>query len=330
MTSGSTSSASAAGAALSAGTATAAPGQKARGVLPVPGTSLQMPITMVNGARPGPLVLITGGVHGGEYPAIEAAIRLARDFDPSQTSGQVAIVHVYGISAFHARLQYLVPEDGKNPNRVFPGKATGTVSERMAHTLMETLVAGASAWVDLHGGDIHEALEPFTIYSDGAAPDVVARSRAMAEVFGIPHIIKSQSIAGGTYGAAASLGVPAILAEAGGQGQLDEPSVAVHLKGLRNVLRMLGVLPGTPEPVPPATHLTQFVWLRSEHTGCWYPAVRAGERVSKGEVVGVIKDYWGDLLVEHRAPATGVVLFVVTSLAINPTDPLLGVGATSA
>lgn len=70
----------------------------------------------------------------------------------------------------------------------------------------------------------------------------------------------------------------------------------------------------------------QFVWLRSEHTGCWYPAVRSGERVSKGQVVGVIMDYWGDVLVEHRAPASGVTLFVVTSLAINPTDPLLGVG----
>lgn len=320
--------ASQAGAALSAGTATATLGQKARGVLPVPGTGLQMPLTLVNGARPGPLVLVTAGVHGGEYPGIEAAIRLARDLDSGEMSGRVVVVHVYGISAFHARQEYLVPEDGKNPNRVFPGRATGTVSERMAHTLMETLVAEATAWVDLHGGDIHEALEPFTIYSDGAAPDVVTRSRAMAEAYGTPYIIASQSIAGGTYGAAAGRGVPAILAEAGGQGQLDEPSVAVHLKGLRNVLRLLGVLPGKPDPVPPATHFTQFAWLRSEHTGCWYPAVHAGERVTQGQVVGVIRDYWGDLLTEHRAPASGVVLFVATSLAINPTDPLLGVGAT--
>ncbi|MGQ0550563.1 MAG: M14 family metallopeptidase [Armatimonadota bacterium] len=314
------------GAPWSVGTAAAAPGEKARGVLPVPGTGLQLPLTLAHGAHPGPLVLVTGGVHGGEYPGIEAAIRLARELDPTTMRGRIAVVHVYGLSAFHARLQYLVPEDGKNPNRVFPGKATGTVSERMAHILMETLVAGADAWVDLHGGDIHEELEPFTIYSDGAAPDVVAKSRAMAEAYGIPHIIRSQSIAGGTYGAASSRGVPAILTEAGGVAQLDADSVAVHLHGLRNVLRLLGVLPGEPEPVPPRTHLSQFVWLRSEHTGCWYPVVRAGERVSKGQVVGVIRDYWGDLLVEHRAPAAGVILFVVTSLAINPTDPLLGAG----
>ncbi len=316
------------GATWSAGTASAAPGQKARGMLPVPGTAVQMPITLIHGARPGPQVLVTGGVHGGEYPAIEAAIRTARDLDPGQAAGRVAVVHPYGISAFHARLQYLVPEDGKNPNRVFPGKATGTVSERMAYTLMETLVAGTSAWVDLHGGDIHEALVPFTIYSDGASPDVVAKSRAMAEAFGIPNIIVSQSIAGGTYGAAASRGIPAILAEAGGIGQLDERDVATLLRGVRNVLRLLGVTPGAPEPVPPATFLSRFVWLRSEHTGCWYPSVRAGERVTEGQTIGVIKNYWGDVLVEHKAPASGVALFVVTSLAISPTDPLVGIGAT--
>ncbi len=311
---------------FAAGTASAAPGQKGRGVLPVPGTGLEMPITLINGARSGPMVLVTAGVHGGEYPGIEAAIRLARDLDPKQVHGQIAVVHIYGISAFHAKLQYLVPEDGKNPNRVFPGRAMGTVAERMAAVLIDTLASRAGAWVDLHGGDIHEALEPFVIYSDGAAPDVVKRSRDMAEVFGIPYVIASQSISGGTYGVAASRGLPAILAEAGGVGQLDEASVAILTKGILNVLRLLNVLPGARDLVPAPTSLKQFPWLRSEHRGCWYPAVRAGARVTQGQVVGVIKDYWGDVVAEHHAPATGVVLFVATSLAINPTDPLMGIG----
>jgi hypothetical protein len=318
----------AAGGTWTVGTATAAPGQKTRGALPVPGTGLQVPLTLVHGAEAGPQVLVTGGVHGGEYPGVEAAIRFARHLDPAATRGRVAVVHIYGLSAFHARLQYLTPEDGKNPNRVFPGRATGTVAERMAATLMQTLVAGTDAWVDLHGGDIHEALQPFTVYSGGGPPDVAARSRTMAECYGIPYIIRSQAIGGSTYGAAADMGVPAILTEAGGVGQLDEPSVAVHLGGLRNVLRLLGVLPGAPEPVPPPAHFTRFVWLRAEHAGCWYPSVRAGQQVIEGQLVGEIRDYWGDVLAVHRAPVGGVVLFVVTSLAINPTDPLLGIGAS--
>jgi predicted deacylase len=311
---------------FAAGTAAAAPGQKARGVVDVPGTGLRMPITLVCGAAPGPTVLVTAGVHGGEYPGIEAAIRFARELDPGRVSGRVAVVHICGISAFHARLQYLTPEDGKNPNRVYPGRATGTVSERLAHTIMETFVARADAWIDLHGGDLHEALWPFTIHSAGGPPDAASRARAMADAFGIPHIIASDSITGGTYGAAAARGVPAILAEAGGVGQLDEESVAVHLRGLRNVLRLVGALPGAPEPVAPTVRLSRFDWLRAEHTGCWYPAVRAGERVVAGQSVGVVRDYWGETLAEPRVPADGTVLFVVTSLAITPTDPLVGIG----
>jgi hypothetical protein len=149
----------------------------------------------------------------------------------------------------------------------------------------------------------------------------------MAECYGIPYIIRSQAIGGSTYGAAADIGVPAILTEAGGLGQLDETSVTVHLGGLRNVLRLLGVLPGAPETAVAATHFTRFVWLRSEHAGCWYPSVRAGQQAIEGEVMGEIRDYWGDVLAVHRAPVSGVVLFVVTSLAINPTDPLVGLGA---
>jgi hypothetical protein len=307
-------------------TLTGESGSKRRGLLPIEGTGIEMPITVVRGRTSGPTVLVTGGVHGGEYPSIESAIRLARELDPQQCAGRVVIVHIYGISAFHARLQYLVPEDGKNPNRVFPGRATGTVSERMAYTVMETLAAQADAWVDLHGGDIHEALEPFTICPDAGAPDVVAGSKAMAEAFGIPNIILSSVIAGGTYGAAAARGIPAILAEAGGLGRLDEASVGVLSRGLRNVLRHLRVLPGELEAVPAATYMDQFAWLRAEHRGCWYPAVRAGQRVDADDVVGVIKDYWGEPIVEIRSPAGGIVLFIVTSLAINPADPLIAVG----
>lgn len=308
------------------GSASAAAGEKARGVLAIPGTGVEMPLTVVHGARDGPTVLVTAGVHGGEYPCIEAAIRTARDLDPARVAGRIAIIHLYGVSAFHARQQYLTPEDGKNPNRVFPGRATGTVSERMAAAVM-ALAASADAWIDLHGGDVHEALVPFVICSEAGPPAVAAKARAMADAFGIPHVIVSSSVGGGTYAAAAAQGIPAILAEAGGQGVLDEASVAVLASGVRRVLGHLGVLPEPPPSPAPVEVFRRFVWVRAEHRGCWYPGVRAGDRVVDGQLLGVIRDYWGDPLVEHRAPAAGLVLFVVTSLAINPSDPLVGIGA---
>lgn len=302
-------------------------GTKKSGFLDVPGTGVRMPLTVVAGAGDGPRVLITGGVHGGEYPGIEAAIRLARELDPREIRGSVVVVHPVNLPAFHARVQYLVPQDGKNLNRQFPGNALGTVSERMAHALMTEVVRGADAWVDLHGGDIHEALIPFTIYSDAAEQDVAAASRAMAEVYGIEYVLASATVKGGTYSAAGKAGVPCILAEAGQVGQLDEESVAVHLRGCRNVLKHLGALAGDPEPAPPIHLLRSFDWLFSGRTACWYPSVEIGQQVEKGEPVGVVRDYFGVTLEEHRAPSSGVVLFLVTSLAINEGDPLLAVGA---
>jgi len=183
------------------------------------------------------------------------------------------------------------------------------------------------AWVDLHGGDIHEALVPFTIYSDVAEPDVVARSRAMAAAYGIPNVIASASVKGGTYSAAAAAGVPAILAEAGQVGRLDEDCVAIHLKGCRNVLRSLGVLPGEPEPVEPVRALSRFEWRFAGQSGCWYPSVALGDTVEEGQPVGRVRDYFGETLQEYVAPASGIVLFLVTSLAMNEGDPLLAVGA---
>ena len=302
-------------------------GAKESGFLEVPGTGVRMPLTVANGVQDGPRVLFTGGVHGGEYPGIEAVIRLARALDPRELRGTVVLVHLVSLPAFHARQQYVVPQDGKNLNRQFPGKAMGTVTERMAHVLMSEIAQRMDAWVDLHGGDIHEALVPFTIYSDVAEERVVSASRAMAEVYGIEYVVASASVKGGTYSAAANAGVPCILAEAGQLAQLDEAIVGIHLRGCRNVLKHLGCLSGDPEPVRRIQLLRSFDWLFSGQTACWYPAVEVGQRVEEGHVAGVVRDYFGATLEEYRAPATGVVLFLVTSLAINQGDPLLAVGA---
>jgi len=299
---------------------------RAFGYLDVPGTAVRMPFTVVRGVEDGPLVLVTGGVHGGEYPGIEAAMRLGRQLEPELVRGTVVTVHPVSLPAFHARQQYVVPHDGKNLNRQFPGKARGTVSERMAWTLME-VARRANAWVDLHGGDIHEALVPFTIYSDVADQEVVAASRSMADVYGIENVIASASVKGGTYSAAAAEGISCILAEAGQVGRLDEESVAVHLHGCRNVLRHLGCLPGEPDAVGPVRALRRFEWRFAGEDGCWYPSVRLADEVEEGQPVGVVRDYFGNILREYHAPTAGIVLFLVTSLAMNEGDPLLAVGA---
>lgn len=306
-------------------------GQKVSGFLPV-GLEFQIPVTLVNGSEGGKRVAVTGGIHGAEYPGIEAACSLAAALDPARVRGAVIVVHVANPPAFFARSIYTGPLDGKNLNRVFPGDPEGTASDRIAHAVFTNVIMGSDYYVDLHGGDMIEKLIPFTIFCGEGDKKVMETSKAMAAEYGIPYAVASGG-AGGTYGTAARAGIPAILAEAGGMGVLDEESVQMHLEGLESLLVYTGSIgPGTRLSAKGAskkqvTFLGSFPWLRSDTRGMLYLTVDVGDHVKKGQRVGVIKDYFGKVLKELEAPETGIVLFRVTSPATNPNDPILAVGA---
>ncbi|PSR27178.1 MAG: hypothetical protein C7B47_08920 [Sulfobacillus thermosulfidooxidans] len=300
--------------------------RKTHDTLPVPGTDIVLPYTRIEGESDGPTLLVTGGVHGGEYPGIEASIRFAQQLDPSKLHGRVVVIHITNPPAFYEKTQYIGPLDGKNLNRVFPGKADGTVSERIAHVVTQ-VAETADYWVDLHGGDIHEALIPFTIYSGGGTGAVVKLSRAMAEAYGIPIILESDSVVGGSYAAASHMGIPAILTEAGQVGQLDENAVSTHLRGLNNLLATFGFVDAPVVSFPPAQIMRQFIWTRSPHQGLFYRYIQPGQTVHRGDIGGILKDAYGTLIEEVLVPQDGLVLFTATSLAINQDDPLFAVAS---
>src|SRR5258708_3901863 len=311
---------------LKIGDISAEAGAKARGFLTVPNTSVQIPVVVVNGAQEGQTLLVTAGIHGGEYPCIEAGIRFGREVDAAQVCGQIIVSAPVSVNAFQARQAFLVPEDGKNLNRVFPGKATGTIAEQMAHTLMTEVVPHANAWVDLHGGDIPEALLPFSGYREGRDPKVTEQSRQLAAAFGIQYIVRPTSLSGTTLDAAADAGIPALLAEAGQLGILDEENTQILLRGCFNVARHLGILDGA----VPAVSLTEFKnwpWIRASHGGCWYPLVKVGDMVTKDQVVGRVKDYFGKTLAEYRAPSGDMVLLLCAAMSVKLNDPLIGIAS---
>lgn len=298
----------------------AAPGTARRGRLPLElgEHQLELPYAVLQGSRPGPRLLVTAGVHGCEYASIEAAVRLSR-LDPGDLAGRLVVLPIVNTPAYAARRIYHNPLDGKNPNRVFPGDPAGSASERLAAWLVEVM-RGADAYIDLHGGDMNESLTPFSIFSEGDL-----RAEELAEVFGIPFLVSSAP-GGTTISAASRIGVPAVLAEAGGNGLWSEDDVMWLERGSRRVMQFLEMLPGRPEPLP-TRRLGEFAWLRAEQDGLWYPAARSGQTVRKGQALGRITDPFGDTLQPVAAPLEGVVLFAVTSLAINAGDPLYGIGA---
>jgi predicted deacylase len=176
---------------------------KYSGFIPVDGTPVDMPVTVIKGSQPGPNILITGGVHGGEYPCIETAIQLAKEIQPQDLHGNMVVIHPVNTSAFLARMQYFGPYDGKNLNRVFPGKAKGTVSDRIAYTV-NLIQTAADFYIDLHGGDIHESLVPFVIYSKNGGPKLAEESKVASAFVGFPYVVGSVSEGGSISGAAKS------------------------------------------------------------------------------------------------------------------------------
>jgi len=315
---------------ITVGEITAAPGQRARGFLTTDvgrGVTVRMPVVVINGKADGPVCVVTAGVHGAEYPGIEAAIRLSRTLDPAELRGAAIIVPVVSVPAFQRRAIYINPLDGINFNRVCPGNPTGTITEIMAHLLFTNVIAQADYYIDLHGGDMIEALVPFTLYYKSGNKEVDDASKALAEAYGIPIILGTSVLRGGSYGAAAAMGKPAILTEAGGQGILDEPSAQTHIRGVLNVLRKVGVLAGSPEAGPPPVHYNKFVWVAAEQECVYYPKVTVGQQVKEGDIIAEFTDLFGEKIGELRAPASGPVLFLVTSPAINKNDPLMAIGA---
>ena len=290
---------------------------------------LEWPCLEVTGAHDGPKLCILGGIHGCEYSSIAAVVRVVRGLEPARLSGSVVAVPIVNLPAFRTRTPFISPPDGKNLNRCFPGDPDGTFSDQLAHHVFTELIAPAGALIDLHGGDLVEALEPFTIYDSSP---VDATTRAMAIAYGLPYVVCTEregaAIGGTTCGAAADAGVPGITPEVGGCGLLEEDAIAAHVQGTQNVMRSLGMLEGEVEPASvPQRSVDRFVWLRCREAGWWQPSVRVGDEVPAGGRLGAVLDLFGDELEVITAPEAGVPLFITSSPAVADDGLLLGLGA---
>jgi uncharacterized protein len=291
---------------------------------------LDIPVVELTGAGDGPRLTVVAGVHGCEYAPMAAVRRWTKALAGRELRGSVRAVPVLNLPAFRARTPFLVPDDGKNLNRCFPGNPDGTLADRLAHAAFTQLIQGSDALIDVHAGDMVEALEPFALYDKGPAE---ARALELATAYGLGYVIRQEpgpdrAVGGTTSTAAAEIGIPAIIAEAGGCGLVEAAAVAAHVHGLDQVLAALGMA-GPPATLAAApVHLGRFLWLRSVSEGWWEPAVRPGEQVAEGQMLGTVSSLDGaEVLQSVTAPAAGVPMFITSSPAVAADGLLLGLGA---
>src|SRR5213596_257523 len=181
--------------AFTVGTATAQRGQRALGVLNVPAgidAGYDMPVAVVHGARPGPVLAIVSGAHGTEYASIIAVEKLIRDLDAGQIAGTVILVPLVNRASFDQKVVHVNPVDGKSMNRFYPGKADGTQTERASYLITQQVVEPSDHLIDLHGGDLDESLRPYSYWTKTGREDQDRISREMVLAFGLDHIIISR------------------------------------------------------------------------------------------------------------------------------------------
>jgi uncharacterized protein len=287
---------------------------------------LEWPVFEATGVRDGPRVCLLGGVHGCEYSSIAAVTRFMRELDVAAVSGSILAVPIVSPTAFAARSPFVAPEDGRNLNRSFPGDPAGTFTEVLVHHVFAEFISGSDVLIDLHGGDVVEALEPFALLDDSPVRETAQR---LARAYGLRYVIcdTTDPLGGTTSAAAAAAGIPSITAEAGGRGLLEAAEVTRHLRGLRSALRAADVLDGEPDPPPADQQLVDRLrWMRAPTTGWWQPAVDVGSLIAAGDHLGDVLDGFGDVTSAVIAPDAGVVLCVTSSPAVQTGGLLLGLG----
>ena len=299
------------------------PGKKQQIVLR-PTADYEMPATLVCGGRPGKTVLITAGLHAGEYPGIPAVIRLAGELDPAQVSGNLILIHCVNTSGFWARTDCLVAEDGGNLNTNYPGDPNGTVSQRIADYFVTRIFPRVDFVADLHSGSQQEPLTLCAFFPQWEKAREA--SLAAAKALDIPYLIQSASRNGEYSYAASELGIPAILLERGHSGLCEESWIRGYYRDLRLLLQHLGSYSYDRVSSVKKRVFLRTVYLEAEEDGLWYCAVRTNETVRKGQVLGRTEDFFGQVLHTYRAEADGTVFYHCFGLSVKVGRNLVAYG----
>jgi len=326
----------AAAADFTVGSATAPGGHKATGYLAVPAgvdAAANIPVIVVHGASPGPVLALVAGSHGTEYASILALQKLAQAADPAQLSGTLIVLPLINVPSFSQKVPHVNPVDGKNMNRFYPGRPDGTQTERVSWAIAKQVVERADYLIDLHGGDLDENLRRYAYWADTGNAAQNATSRAMVLAFGLDHIIlqdfRTPVAPGGAVTItryASGLGKPCVTAEAGHAGISDPDDVDALIQGCWNVARHLKMLPGAVVPIENPLWLSRVSILTSDLDGVFYPLAAPEAYVSPGMKIGYVTDYFGRKLRDVTSPLPGVILYIGAVPSLKKGDTIAHIG----
>ena len=267
--------------------ATVAPGTSTRlswsPAIHIAGLSQPTPVLVVNGAKPGPNLCLTGAVHGDELNGIEIIRRTVYDLEPSKLSGRVIGVPIVNLPGFQQGSRYL--PDRRDLNRHFPGSADGSLADRIAHSLFERVIRLCDMLVDIHTGSLKRTNLP-QLRADMNNPDVAELSRGFDRM----AVVHSTGTEGMLRYAAVEAGIRSVTLEAGESLRIQEHQIQAGVNSLTSLMDKEGMISrmfvwGDPEPV-----YYNSEWIRADHGGILFSDIELGDKVSKGEILGYVSD----------------------------------------
>ena len=275
-------------------------------------SSIQIPVTVIRGSKPGPTAFVLAALHGDEINGVDIVRRLIFDIDHENLSGTLIAVPVANIPGFLTQNRYLPYH--RDLNRFFPGKLQGNNAERFASRLFNEIIRKCDFGIDLHTAAEGRLNLPH-VRGDMTNPKV----RKLARAFGATVLVSQSGVRGSLRRAATDAGVPTILFEAGETGRFSAKVSLAGLKGVLNVLSEMKMWPKHEQERPPFQVIVKASdWIRTSKGGILDLQTRPGDLVYEGEIVGAILNPFGKTVTQVRAPWTGIVIGVTTAPLSNP------------
>lgn len=297
---------------LSVGGRKIAPGERCRIDIPlaeVPATQLvmPMPVEVVNGTKPGPVIWVSGVVHGDELNGVEIVRQILGKVKPHELRGALIAVPIVNMFGFVLGSRYL--PDRRDLNRSFPGSPKGSLASRLAHLFMRDIVGPCSHGIDLHTGSDHRRNLP-QIRADLDDPE----ARRCALAFGAPVTIDASTRDGSLRDAASRLDKHVLLYEAGEPQRFNRDAVKVGVQGVLSVMALLDMIDPLPNDRRATVISTGSGWLRSPISGLVRLKVDLGQRVDRGQQLAIVSDAFGSESKAIRALKPGIVI----GRSVNP------------
>lgn len=249
----------------------------------IAGLSQPTPVLVVNGVNAGPTLCLTGAVHGDELNGIEIIRRTVYDLNPEKLSGRVVGIPIVNLPGFQQASRYL--PDRRDLNRHFPGSETGSLADRIAHSLFENIIRRCDMLVDIHTGSLKRTNLP-QLRADMNNPDVARFTRGFDRM----AVVHSSGSAGMLRTAAVEAGITTVTMEAGESHRIQEHQIEAGVNSLTSLMEKQGMISrmfvwGDPEPV-----YYDSDWIRANHGGILFSEVELGANVSEGEILGYVAD----------------------------------------